>query len=75
MGRQALTFQESEMARSPSKSVKTASAQGNFRNLSIPSSTTNGFQKGAQQTPVLGSGSISDPRGNLALQESVKKVT
>ena len=80
MGRQALTSKESELARSPSKAVKTPFLQGiPIGNLSIPRSSTNGFQKAAQQTPVLGSGSISDPTifrsdwGNLVLQESVKK--
>ena len=69
MGRQALTSKESEP-------VKTPPPQGT---RSIPKYSTNGFQKAAQQTPVLGSGSISDPTifrsdwGNLALQESVKK--
>ena len=54
MGRQALTSKESELARSPSKSVKTPSPQGIPRE---PPIFTSGLQKAAQQTPVLGSGS------------------
>ena len=57
MGRQALTSKESELARSPSKSVKAPSPQGIPRTPSIPRYSTSGFQKAAQQTPVLGSGS------------------
>ena len=49
MGRQALIFKESELARSPSKSVKTPSPQGT---PNIPRYSTGGFQKAAQQTPV-----------------------
>ena len=56
MGRQALASKESELARSPSKSVKTPSPQPQ-QTTSIPRYSTSGFQKAAQQTPVLGSGS------------------
>ena len=58
MGRQALTSKESELARSPYKSVKTPSPQGIPRETPIfPGIAPLGFQKAAQQTPVLGSGS------------------
>ena len=57
MGRQALTSKESELARSPSKSVKTPSPQGIPRVPREPPIFTSGLQKAAQQTPVLGSGS------------------
>ena len=56
MGRQALASKESELARSPSKSVKTPSPQPQ-QTTSIPRYSTSRFQKAAQQTPVLGSGS------------------
>ena len=54
MGRQAVTSKESELARSPSKSVKAPSPQGIPRE---PPVFPGGLQKAAQQTPVLGSGS------------------
>ena len=57
MGRQALTSKESELARSPSQSVKAPSPQGIPRTPNIPRYSTSGLQKAAQQTPVLGSGS------------------
>ena len=58
MGRQALTSKESELARSPSKSVKAPSPAGNSQGTpSIPRYSISGLQKAAQQTPVLGSGS------------------
>ena len=49
----ALTLKESELARSPSKSVQKHNLPGPLPNLFLRSST-NGFQKAAQQTPVLG---------------------
>ena len=57
MGRQALTSKESELARSPSKSVKAPSPGNSQGTPSIPRYSTSGLQKAAQQTPVLGSGS------------------
>ena len=52
MGRQALSSKESELARS--NTISPGNPQGN---PNIPRYSTSGFQKAAQQTPVLGSGS------------------
>ena len=52
MGRKALTSKESELARS--NAISPGNPQGT---PGIPRDSTSGFQKAAQQTPVLGSGS------------------
>ena len=52
MGRQALTSKESELARS--NTISPGNPQGT---PDIPRYSTSGFQKAAQQTPVLGPGS------------------
>ena len=52
MGRRALTSKESELARS--NTISPGNPQGT---PDIPRYSTSGFQKAAQQTPVLGSGS------------------
>ena len=59
MGRQALTSKESELARSPSNLLKLLNIPLGYPQgtPNIPRSSTNGFQKAAQQTPVLGPGS------------------
>ena len=52
MGRQALSSKESELARS-----NTISPENTQGTPNIPRYSTSGFQKAAQKTPVLGSGS------------------
>ena len=68
MGRQALTSKESELARS--NTISPGNPQGT---PNIPRYSTSGFQKAAQQTPVLGLGPDSLERLPLKISQTYPK--